>query len=82
MTDSKTSQAEAFDVGDEWTDQDIRDMTAFSLKHAEASVETDDHIVARASSASSPCERSSRVGKRNGKGHLTLRLTEIPLRPI
>jgi hypothetical protein len=35
------SQGEGLDISDEWSDEDIRDMTAFSMKHAEASGDAD-----------------------------------------
>ena len=35
------SQAEGLDISDEWSEEDIRDMTAFSISHAEASGDID-----------------------------------------
>jgi hypothetical protein len=35
------SQGAGLDISDEWSDEDIRDMAAFSLKHAEASGDAD-----------------------------------------
>ena len=36
LDDLTASQGAGLDISDEWSDDDIRDMTAFSLKHAEA----------------------------------------------
>ena len=41
LDDLTASQGAGLDISDEWSDDDIRDMTVFSLKHAEASGDFD-----------------------------------------
>jgi hypothetical protein len=41
LDDLAASQGDGLDMSDEWSDQDIADLTAFSLKYADRSGDAD-----------------------------------------